>query len=90
MERKVAGRSQDIQERYPICPMHYYEIRTHLDTRFLPNLGGKWKSLTVSPVLTGKGKHLFTPEDSLQQLRLVFSRSTRTGGHNLIYQLIPR
>lgn len=31
MERKVVGRSQDIQERYPICPMHYYEIRTHLD-----------------------------------------------------------
>jgi len=45
--------------------------------------------LTVFPVLAGKGRHLLTPEDSLQRLKLVSSQPTKTGGHNLIYRPIP-
>ena len=56
-------------------------VRSLLDMGLLDEL-----VLTVFPVLVGKGRHLLSPEDSFQQLKLVSSQSTRTGGHNLIYQ----
>ena len=54
-------------------------VRSLLDMGLLDEL-----VLTVFPVLVGKGRHLLSPEDSFQRLKLVFSQSTRTGGLNLI------
>lgn len=43
--------------------------------------------LVVYPVLLGGGRRLLHEDDRLQQLRLVSSKTTRTGGLLLTYQL---
>jgi len=46
--------------------------------------------LVVFPVLAGHGRHLLTEENSLQKLKLVSSKPTRTGALILNYQVIQR
>ena len=46
--------------------------------------------LVVSPALAGKGRRLLTPEDSLTLLKLVSSKSSRTGALLLTYQPVQQ
>lgn len=43
-------------------------------------------TLTVHPVVVGKGKHLFTEEMDLKRLKLANSKTTRSGVSVLTYQ----
>ncbi len=60
-------------------------IRSLLDHGLLDEL-----VLVVFPVLAGHGRHLLTEENSLQRLKLVSSKPTRTGALILNYQVIQR
>src|SRR5579859_413851 len=60
-------------------------MRSLLDHGLLDEL-----ELVVFPVLAGRGRHLLTEENSLQRLKLVSSKPTRTGALILKYQVIQR
>ena len=58
-------------------------IRSLLDHDLLDEL-----ELLVFPVLAGRGRHLLTEENSLQQLKLVRSKTTSTGALILTYRVV--
>jgi dihydrofolate reductase len=60
-------------------------VRSLLEQDLLDEL-----QLVVYPILVGGGRRLLKEGDSLKQLQLISSRSTRTGGMILTYQPIQR
>ena len=60
-------------------------VRSLLQNDFLDEL-----TLMIHPVVVGRGKRLFKDGDALKRLKLVYSKTTRTGVLILTYQPVQR